>query len=87
AMAAAFFLLECFDKLIFEGEPDSKLWDFLISKLHYYDTPPESTRTTLVIADSRQELLKILGYDPSMPIEHLANSQFRSLQFARSVIK
>ncbi|MBI2669769.1 MAG: DNA repair protein RecO [Candidatus Yanofskybacteria bacterium] len=87
AMAAAFFLLECFDKLIFEGEPDSKLWNFLISKLHYYDTPLESTRTALVIADSRQELLKILGYDSSMPIEHLANSQFRSLQFARQVIK
>src|SRR3990167_10175727 len=34
AMVAAFFLLECFDKLIFEGEPDLKLWDFLLSKLN-----------------------------------------------------
>lgn len=95
AMTAAFFLLECFDKLIFEGEADTKLWDFLLSKLNSYNTPPESTMAviarafpvTLAIASARAELLKILGYDPSMPIEHLANSQFKSLQFARSVIK
>lgn len=87
AMAAAFFLLECFDKLIFENEPDPKLWDFLLSKLHYYNTLSQPTKVSLVITDARQELLKILGYDPSMPIEHLANSQFKSLQFARSVLK
>ncbi|MDO8492167.1 MAG: DNA repair protein RecO [bacterium] len=95
AMAAAFFLLECFDKLIFEGEPDAKLWEFLLVQLRKYDKLGLQTNPAYAglvcnletaIVKTRQELLKILGYDPSMPIEHLANSQFRSLQFARQVV-
>lgn len=100
AMSAAFFLLECFDKLIFEGEPDLKLWDFLLAQLRIYNNLSRVNlpRAALgyrgrpsdwqdLIAGARQELLKILGYDSSMPIEQLANSQFRSLQFARDVLR
>jgi len=98
AMAAAFFLLECFDKLIFENEPDPKLWDFLLMKLQNYNNLPRAALGNRgrpsgfsdwqnLIANTRQELLKILGYDQSIPIEHLANSQFKSLQFARQVIE
>lgn len=93
AMAAAYFLLECFDKLIFENEPDLKLWDFLLAQLRKYNDLPRpaldigNQGLTYLIADTRQELLQILGYDSSMPIEQLANSQFRSLQFAQEVLK
>lgn len=102
AMAAAYFLLECFDKLIFENESDPKLWDFLLAQLQKYNqfTPTvrgstsdswgssEGQKTwTERLADTHRELLKILGYDPSMPIEHLANAQFKSLQFAREVLR
>lgn len=31
ALANAFFILECFDKLVYENERDEKLWDFLCS--------------------------------------------------------
>ena len=95
AMSAAYFLLECFDKLIFENEPDPMLWDFLLTRLREYDQKCKlQTKQAYAcfvcnseIVSARQELLKILGYDPSMPIEHLANSQFKSLQFAREMIE
>lgn len=103
ALAAAYFLLECFDKLVFEGEPDSKLWDFLLTKLREYNQKApvmnESSYDGLfnkengedswirIIALTRQELLKVLGYDPATPIEQLANASFKSLQFARRVVK
>ena len=34
AMANAFFILECFDKLVFENERDAKLWEFLQSGVY-----------------------------------------------------
>ncbi|MEK7151673.1 MAG: DNA repair protein RecO [Patescibacteria group bacterium] len=98
-MSAAFFLLECFEKLIFENEPDSKLWGFLLTQLQRYNAvsidllqyPLEGQDTNSIwrniITDTRQELLRILGYDPSYPIEQLANTKFNSLQFARKVLK
>ena len=97
AMATAFFLLECFDKLIFENEPDPKLWSFLLAQLQKYNNLLKSGLGTGnrgrasdwqgLIAFTRQELLQILGYDSSIPIEQLADSQFHSLQFAREVLK
>lgn len=95
AMSAGYFLLECFDKLVFENEADPKLWDFLLAQLNSLNQFQGPTldiihaRSDLAgtIASARQELLKILGYDPSMPIEHLANAQFKSLQFAREMLK
>ncbi len=89
AMSAACFLLECFDKLIFENEPDPKLWNFLLTQLLNHEqlsSAPQANWPEL-IASTRQKILQILGYDPSMPIEQLANSQFYSLQFAREVLK
>ncbi len=86
-MAAAFFLLECFDKLIFEGEPDSKLWDFLLAQLHIYNSRSlAKTDWSELIAITRHEILKTLGYDPSIPVEYLANTQFKSSQFITKVL-
>lgn len=89
AIAAAYFLIECFDKLVFEGEPDAKLWDFLRSELETYNSLANSGDTdwASVISSSRRKLLKTLGYIENLPIEELANAQFKSLQFARRVIK
>src|SRR3989344_5510418 len=33
ALANAFFILECFDKLVYDNEPDEKLWKFLLGRL------------------------------------------------------
>jgi DNA repair protein RecO len=103
ALAAAYFLLECFDKLVFEGESDPKLWNFLqtklrdfnqsspvLNKLSYdrlFNTGGGKDLWTRIIALTRQELLQILGYDPDCSIEQLANARFASLQFARKVLR
>jgi len=98
ALAAAYFLLECFDKLVFEGEPDPKLWDFLHSHLCEYDRLALGHSPTgeaqkgranwpMVIKLTREDLLKVMGYDSTLPIEQLANACFKSLQFARRVVK
>ena len=89
ALAAAYFLLECFDKLVFEGESDPKLWDFLHSHLREYDRLAQEGRAgwPVVIKSAREDLLKIMGYDHTLPIEQLANAHFKSLQFARKVVK
>lgn len=88
AMAAAHFLLECFDKLVFEGDSDHKLWDFLLTRLELYNSVDVSGKNLAeVIISTKRSLLQILGYDSEHPIEQLANSKFRSLQFARSVVR
>lgn len=89
ALAAAHFLLECFDKLVFENEPDRKLWDFLCSCLHEYNQLAQKKRTDWpsVIGLGREKLLNVLGYNNETSLEGLAGANFRSLQFVRRVVK
>lgn len=89
AMAIAFFILECFDKLIFEGEADKKLWDFLRLNLEKIDqlAGKRYVRWAMVLGIIQKELLEVLGYDPTEKVENLAGRHFRSLQFARKVIR
>jgi hypothetical protein len=98
ALAAAYFLLECFDKLVFEGESDPELWDFLHSHLCEYNRLALGHSQTgeaqkgrvnwpVIIKLTREDLLKVMGYDPALPIEQLANAHFKSLQFARRVLR
>lgn len=87
AMAVAFFLLECFDKLIFEGQSDPKLWNFLLLYLRSYDKYSLlKTNWFTVSVLTRREILKILGYDSAVPIEQIANAQFKSPQFIRKML-
>ncbi|MEK7506579.1 MAG: DNA repair protein RecO [Patescibacteria group bacterium] len=88
ALAAAYFLLECFDKLIFAGEPDQKLWRFLTARLEFYDQVAENAAAdwSLIIKSTKTELLKTLGYDATASIEELTGGYFRSLQFAKKVV-
>ncbi len=89
AMAAAHFLLECFDKLVFDGESDPKLWDFLHSRLSEYDklAGKRGVDWSSVIGSSREGLLDVLGYDRESSLENLANARFKSLQFVRKMVK
>lgn len=89
ALVAAYFLLECFDKLVLEGESDPKLWEFLSSRLYRYNelAVNDEADWESVISSSRGALLETLGYGADSSIEELANSQFHSLQFARKVIR
>lgn len=89
ALAVAYFLLECFDRLVFEGESDPKLWDFLHSHLCEYNQLAQRGRAhwPMVIKLTREDLLKVMGYDSTLPIEQLADAHFKSLQFAQRVVK
>lgn len=89
AMSAAFFLLECFDKFIFEGQQDKYLWDFLINNLQKINRLAENPATDWsgTIGSTKDDLLRILGYDENYQIEYLANASLKSLHFARKVIK
>lgn len=86
AMSAAYFLLECFDKLVLENQPDDRLWEFLCSRLACYEEIRDVRDWLFEIEEARKELLRVLGYDEFSQIEQLANSQFKSLQFARKVL-
>ncbi len=89
ALAAAYFLLECFDKLVFEGEHDPKLWDFLHYHLCEYDRLAREGKADwpIAIKSAREGLLEIMGYDSTLPIEQLSAAHFKSLQFARRVLQ
>lgn len=91
ALAVGYFLLECFDKIIFEGESDIKLWDFLTNQLENYDnlSQEESAKVNWleVLNSGRRDLMTVLGYDPATPVELISGTSFKSLQFARKVIK
>ena len=89
SLAAGFFVLECFDRLVFEGQQDDKLWDFLLSSLNNYNDMilKRGVDWASLISTTRADLLNILGYGDDSSIEELAQAQFKSLQFARKVIR
>ena len=89
ALASGYFLLECFDRLVFEGEADAQLWHFLTKKLEQFDALAKHGYNfwPTVINSTRQELLATMGYDSNAVIEELAGKHFQSLHFARKVIR
>lgn len=89
ALAVGYFVLECFDRLVMESEEDPKLWQFLTASLENIDAlaPKRSTNWPVVLSGLRRELLEIMGFGKDASPEELAGSYFKSLQFARRVIK
>ena len=75
ALAAAFFLLECFDKLVFENDHDPKLWRFLLDELTQLDAENED------IAGIQKRFLSVMGHGDSAQTEELAQRRFSSLMF------
>ena len=74
ALAQAFFVLECFDKLVFENERDNRLWEYLLRAL----------RTGVV---DQRELISTLGYHGDTPLYDLYPSAIQSLQFLKNVVQ
>ena len=89
ALAASYFLLECFDKLVFDGQSDQKLWGFLATQLAKYDqlARRDNINWSQVITDAKNEILGIMGYDSRTDLATLARGHFKSLQFAKRVIR
>lgn len=88
ALAGAFFILECFDKLVFEGQEDRALWEFLSTEFAHYDKLADERATVWpdAFATSKARLFTHLGYGAESSPEALAEAPFRSLQFLQSVI-
>lgn len=74
ALAQAYFVLECFDKLVFENERDDRLWSYLLGVL----------RAGRV---DQRELIATLGYHGDTPLFDLYPTAFSSLQFAKNVVR
>ncbi len=81
ALSAAFVLVECFDKLVFEGQEDLQLWNILREELHRLDRGDVEPRTM------QSRILKVMGHHVSDHVQDLAQSRFTSLQFFRNVIR
>lgn len=79
ALAAAFFLLECFDKLVYENDHDQKLWQFLLDELTELDAGKED------IAGIQKRFLSVMGHDTSAQIQELAQQRFSSFQFSSTI--
>lgn len=89
ATAVAYFLLECFDKLIFEDQEDSLLWNFLFKTLLKINN--ESVTQTVDYRREleliRSELLGVLGYPPDIPFEEVISSPLMTLQLLNTMVK
>ncbi|MEK7582795.1 MAG: DNA repair protein RecO [Patescibacteria group bacterium] len=79
ALAAAFFLLECFDKLVFENDHDQKLWQFLLDELHQLDAG------VVELPELQKRFLSVMGHDASTAVQELAQRRFSSFQFSSTI--
>ena len=87
-LAAAHFLLDCFDKLVFEGQYDEKLWNFLTSELIAYNAraTEEQAPWSYLIEKSKRRLLETLGYDTVSSLEQISGNRLHSLLFVQKVL-
>lgn len=81
ALAAAFVLLECFDKLVYENQEDAKLWQLLVDELRELDAG------RIDIPAMQARFLEAMGHGNSIQTEELAQRRFTSLQFFRNVVR
>lgn len=89
AISVANYILEVFDKFVFENDPDLKLWQFLNDKLIYCDTLAKSSELVDwqdVLSNTQGELSRVLGYDETINLEDIIQSRFNSLTFAREIL-
>lgn len=88
-LAAGFFLLESFDRLVYDYEKDPFLWDFLrraLRQLNREELSVEETKECL--AEIKEEFLAAMGYDQPRRakavnyfFESLSQKKFVSLDF------
>lgn len=98
-LAASAFLSETMDKLVYEYQPDERLWTLAVQFLEDLDAGRVTLRT---FRERQGELLNVLGYLPegglAVPggpvfsaldarFQELAGARFSSLPFLYSVLK
>lgn len=83
SLAAAYFIVECFDKLVYDGEVDERLWNFLSDSLDRCDAGIVNSRA--FVQERHQTLLELMGYHAEMPLDEIMHGSFNSLTFLRAV--
>ena len=88
ALAVSSYLLEVFDKFVFDNDSDEKLWQFLNSKLAFLDE--QAIRGDCdwqkTLNDTQNQTLAVLGFDRNIDLESVVGNRFGSLIFAREVL-
>lgn len=87
ATSAGFFLLEAFDRLVYEEEKDAALWQFLASSFYKLNGSHYETDAKNLLPELKSEFLSVLGYSRNMGkrdadqfLESLGRRKFLSLQ-------
>ena len=96
ALAVSSYLLEVFDKFVFDNDPDEKLWQFLNTKLIEFNRVSANCVTSDVtqlrqqwlniLKTIQQETLAVLGFDHKIDLESIIGSRFGSLIFAKVIM-
>jgi DNA repair protein RecO len=89
ALAAGFFVLECFDKLVFDGQVDSDLWHYLTNTLESFDADSHNPATDwhARVGDAYRGLLAVMGYHGDSSMVELGHANFNSLRFFNEVAR
>ncbi len=88
ALAIGNYLLEIFDKFVFESDPDVKLWNFLGNTLERLDSLAGTVGVNwkTEFAGTQNSLLEVLGYNHTTNLEDIIQSRLNSLIFSREVL-
>ncbi len=88
AMGVAYFFVECFDKLVFDNEPDEKLWEFIFNLLDDLNgiAKQKNTNFKIFLQTKYKDLMRVMGHDENTQTNELHHSTFPSLTFFHSMI-
>ena len=78
SLLLANFVLECFDKLVFEAQTDPILWQFLLTTLRELDQLPVGYDRRSQYEHIQQQLVIALGYHPDTAVEELTQQSLWS---------
>lgn len=88
AVAIANYVLEVFDKFVFENDPDLKLWELLNARLvHLNDLAQQPVANWKgELAGTQKAVMEVLGYNETINLEDIIQARMSSLAFAREIL-
>ena len=91
-LSVGFFLLESFNRLVYDHEQDTALWNFLVSTLRELETSATGELDDDYLGRLKGRLLNVLGYTQDWEkqeadyfLELLSQKRFLSLDFINSM--
>lgn len=92
-LANGFFLLEAFNRLVYDHERDTALWNFLVSALQELESSMRPEPAGDYLEKLKSRLLNVLGYaqdwekkEADYFLELLSQKRFLSLDFINSLL-